>query len=196
MESSGRRRVRRLVSDLVLRLLSGALVVAAVATWSCAQAPSSIETSIRPDDCMAPPKDIAAPYAQRELGVQQCPAPDGWRLLVLSSDENTWVDVIGPGVTWSGERPIVYESPIGNFPSVGMPPSVEWRRNGRGQITALIVGVTAQNRETFQTDRSALYVVRLQPNGACVIARATSQAEARMIADSGAACEQRQVKGA
>jgi hypothetical protein len=119
--------------------------------------------------------------------VQQCPAPDGWRLLLVASDENTWVDLVGPGVTWSGERPIVYESPIGNFPSVGVPPTAEWRRNG-GRITALIVGVTAQNRETFQTDRSARYVIRLGANEACVIGRAASAEEARTIADSSKGC--------
>ena len=120
--------------------------------------------------------------------MQQCPAPDDWRLLLVSSDENTWIDLTGPGVTWSGERPIVYESPIGNFPSVGVPPTVEWRRDGRGRLAAMIVGVTAQNRETFKTDRSAFYVVRLLANTVCVIGRAASSEEGRLIADSSKGC--------
>ena len=170
------------------RLLSLALTVVVLATASCTRPPESVLTSIRPGDCTAPSKEITAPYAQRNLGVQQCPAPDDWRLLLVSSDENTWIDLTGPGVTWSGERPIVYESPIGNFPSVGVPPTVEWRRDGRGRLAAMIVGVTAQNRETFKTDRSAFYVVRLQANTACVIGRAASPEEARLMADSPKDC--------
>jgi hypothetical protein len=187
MESSVKKLVRRSAFDRVRRFAGGVLIAVGIATGGCAESPSSVETSIRPADCMAPAKEIAAPYAQRELGVQQCPAPDGWRLLLVSSDENTWVDLAGPGVTWSGERPIVYESPIGNFPSVGVPPTVEWRRKN-GRLAALIVGVTAQNRETFQTDRTALYVIRLQPNMACVVGRAASAEEARTIADSSKGC--------
>jgi hypothetical protein len=160
----------------------------AVLTSSCTQPPRSVETSIRPGDCMAPAEEVAAPYAKRDLGVQQCPAPEGWRLLLVSSDENTWVDLSGPGLTWSGERPIVYESPIGNFPTVGVPPIVEWRRDGSGRIASVILAVMAQNRETFETDRSAYYVVRVQADSACVIARAASPDEARTIADSGKGC--------
>ena len=170
------------------RLLSLVLTVVALVTGSCAQPPASVLTSIQPADCQAPSKEITAPYAQRNLGVQQCPAPDDWQLLLVSSDENTWIDLSGPGVTWSGERPIVYESPIGNFPSVGVPPTVEWRRDGKGRLAAMIVGVTAQNRETFKTDRSAFYVVRLQASTACVIGRAASPEQARLIADNPEGC--------
>jgi hypothetical protein len=148
----------------------------------------SLYTSIRPADCTVPPKEIAAPYTARDLGAQQCPAPNGWRLLLVASDANTWIDLAGPGVTWSGERPIVYESPIGNFPSVGASPTVEWRRDGRGRPTALIFRVTAQDRDKLEAHRSMLYVVRLQHDGACAIGRTASNEEARALADSGKGC--------
>jgi len=166
------------------------VVVALAAEWSCgtrAQA-DSVYTSIRPADCTAPLKETAAPYAARDLGVQQCPAPSGLRLLLVASDANTWIDLAGPGVTWSGERPIVYESPIGNFPSVGASQTVEWRRDGRGQPTALIFQVTAQDRDTLQAHRSILYVVRVQQDRACVIGRAATNEEARALADSSKVC--------
>jgi len=167
------------------------LTLIALVCWACgirAEA-DSVYTSIRPADCTAPAKNVAAPYAGRDLGVQQCPSPTEWRLLLVSSDENTWIDLAGPGVTWSGERPIVYESPIGNFPSVGAPPTVEWRRNRGGRPIALIFRVTAQDRETLEARRSILYVVRLQLDGACVIGRLTTNEEARKLADSGAKCK-------
>jgi hypothetical protein len=163
-------------------------LAAATVIACCAQPPRSVETSIRPADCTAPAEEIAKRYEQRDLGVQECPAPDGWRLLLVSSNENTWVDLTGPGVTWSAERPVVYESPIGNFPTVGVPPTVEWRHDSSGRIAAIILGVTAQNRETFETDRSAFYVVRLQPTAACVIGRPATAEEARTLADSPKGC--------
>lgn len=172
-------------------LFARAVTVAALAaTSSCGTHADadSVYTSIRPADCAAPSKEIAAPYATRDLGVQQCPAPSGWRLLLVSSDANTWIDLTGQGITWSGERPIVYESPIGNFPSVGDPPRVEWRRDGKGRVTALIFRVTAQNRETLTTRRSVLYVVRVQRDRACVLGRPTSNEEAQKLADSPAGC--------
>jgi hypothetical protein len=135
-----------------------------------------------------PQADVMAPYVLKDLGVEQCPAPDGWRVLLVSSDSNSWIDVAGPEGTWSGERPIVYEAPIGNFPSVGDPPTLEWRRAGNRRVTALIVPVTAQNRETFRTDQTAFYVVRFQFSKACVIGRPSTIEEARTMADSGKGC--------
>ncbi len=169
----------------------GALIALTAAIGICGTHSSadSLYTSIRPEDCKSPPEEVRAPYAARDLGVQQCPAPDGWRLMLVSSDANTWLDLAGPGLIWSGERPIVYDSPIGNFPSVGggASSSVEWRRKD-GRLTALIVRVTAQNREALDRHRSILYVVRLQNDRACVIGRATTNAEARRLADSDTGC--------
>lgn len=166
------------------------IAVTLAAAWSCGTRveADSVYTSIRPADCASPPEEVAERYAKRDLGVQQCPAPTGWRLLLVSSDANTWIDITGPGVTWSGERPIVYESPIGNFPSVGAPPTVEWRRDNTGRLTTLIFRVTAQDRETLQTGRSVLYIVRLQKDSACVIGRAATNEEARKLADGTTAC--------
>ena len=166
------------------------LVVSLAITPACLRGAEadSVYTSIRSADCTTPPKEVAAPYAARDLGVQQCPAPDGWRLLLVSSDANTWIDLVGPGVTWSGERPIAYDSPIGNFPSVGGSPTVEWRRDRSGRLTALIFRVSAQDPETLNTGRSRLYVVRLQTSAACVIGRAATNEEARKLADGASGC--------
>jgi hypothetical protein len=166
------------------------MLVAGVSAWSCGAPPAvaSEYTSIRPDDCAAPPREVAEAYAARGLEVQQCPAPDTWQLLLVSSDANTWIDLATSGLTWSGERPTVYESPLGNFPSVDTSPGIEWRRNSRGQLTALIYRVTAQDPETLETNRSMFYVVRLRPDAACVIGRAVSGEEARTVADSSTGC--------
>ena len=166
-----------------------AIAAALAAAWSCG-APAetgSVFTSIRTSDCTAPSAADAAAYAARDLGVQQCPAPNGWRLLLVSSDANSWIDLTGPRLTWSGEKPIVYESPIGNFPSVDDSP-IEWRRDDRGQFRSLIFRVSAQDPETLETRRSMVFVLRLQQDAACVIGRVATDGEARTLADSGKGC--------
>lgn len=163
--------------------------VALLASWSCGEAgaPDSVYTSIRVEDCSAPPRAVAAEYEARDLGVQQCPAPEGWQLLLVATDENSWVELRGPA-SWSGERAIVYDAPIGLFPSVDASERVEWRRNARGELTALIFRVTAASRETLTTQESAVYVVRIASARACLLGREASSEQARTLADSDGQC--------
>jgi hypothetical protein len=150
-----------------------------------------LRTSIRPQDCTHPPADLEAQYTSRDLGVQQCAAPDPWRLLLVASDANTWLDLAGPeGIRWSGERPIVYESPIGNFPSVDPSDGVEWVRNWRGLPTALIFRVTAQDPESLTATKSMLFVLRLERRGtACLVGRGGTPEAARTLAAAASNCE-------
>jgi len=172
-------------------VVCAAVAIAAAAACSSRDARAAgdtVSTSLRESDCHAPPREIAASYEQRDLGVQQCPAPPGWQLLLVSSDANTWVDIRGANLAWSGERPIVYEMPIGNFPSVDTATSVEWRRDGTGMLTSVIVRVTAQDRESLTTQQSRLFVARVTPTTICVIGRAATAAEARALADGTRGC--------
>jgi hypothetical protein len=151
-------------------------------------ASDSVYTSLRESDCHAPPQEIAAPYQRRDLGVQECPAFPEWRLLLVSSDANSWVDVSSPGVAWSGERAIVYEQPIGLFSGVDAGTDVEWRRTSRGELTAIIVRLLAQDREALTAQQSRRLVVRVTRTAACVIGRVATAADARALADSTRAC--------
>jgi len=173
------------------RAFGAAAAIAALIVCSSCAAPAAAEsayTSLREGDCHAPPAEIASPYARRDLGVQQCPALPGWQLLLVSSDANTWVDVSNAGVAWSGERPIVYDLPIGLFPSVDTATNVEWRRNGRGELTAIILRLLAQDRELLTSQQSRLLVVRVTPRAACVLGRVATAAEAHTLADGDRAC--------
>src|SRR4030095_4281235 len=119
---------------VMVRLARASVALVAMLAGSCGThaQPDSVATSIRSADCTAPPPDVAAQYAARDLGVQQCPAPEGWRLLFVSSDASSWIELAGPGITWSGERAIVYESPIGNFPNVDQAHAGEWNAHNAG----------------------------------------------------------------
>ena len=169
---------------------AAAAVTALIVCSGCnaGAAPDSVYTSLREGDCHAPPQDIAAPYQRRDLGVQECPAFPEWRLLLVSSDANSWVDVSSPGVAWSGERAIVYEQPIGLFPGVDAGTDVEWRRTGRGELTAIIVRLLAQDREALTAQQSRMLVVRVTRTAACVIGRVPTAADARALADSTGTC--------
>lgn len=169
---------------------AGAAIAALIVCSSCEAraAADSTYTSLREGDCRAPSAEIGSPYKRRDLGVQQCPAFPGWQLLLVSSDANTWVDVSHAGVAWSGERPIVYELPIGLFPSVDTATDVEWRRNGRGELTAIILRLLAQDRELLTSQQSRLLVVRVTPNAACVLGRVETAAEAHALADGDRGC--------
>jgi len=168
---------------------AAAAIAAAVACSACeGAAADSVYTSLRESDCHAPPPEVAASYEQHDLGVQQCPALPGWQLLLASSDANTWVDIRGANVAWSAERAIVYEMPIGLFPGVDTATSVEWRRDGRGTLTAVIVRVLAQDRDSLTTQQSRFFVARVTPTTICVIGRAADVAEARALADGTRGC--------
>lgn len=162
-------------------------IIACATTAVSGQARASEYTSIRPRDCTSP-DDLRASFAARELGVQACPSVGGWRLLLVASQENTWIELRSSAVEWSAEQAIVYDAPIGLFPTVGAASQVEWRLSARGVPTALIVRVSATSRTDQKTHVSRLFVVRLEEDRACVVGRVTTNREARVLADGPAQC--------
>ena len=171
----------RVGSGLVISvalLVAFAQVVAAI--------PQAIETRIDQQGCWTADPETVTAYARRGLGVQECPAPTGYRLFLVSSDARSWVDVrsTGSGTTWSGEHSVVYDSPIGNFPNVAGN-TVEWRLES-GRAKALIFKVVAQGRAEPSQTLSALYVVALGSERIWLAGHVATIGEARLLADSGA----------
>lgn len=147
----------------------------------------STYTSIEPAQCSAPEAAIESAFKERDLGVQRCPAPGDWMLLLVSSDANSWIELRRDAVIWSAEEPIVYQSPIGNFPGVTRSIPLEWRSGSTG-VRALILPIVAQDPKDGISRITRLFVVRLEPNPPCLLARVETQEEARRIADSDVAC--------
>jgi hypothetical protein len=152
------------------------------------EAADSVYTSIRRSDCSAPPPDLEEEFSRKGLGAQECPAPEGWRLLFVASDANSWIELRHDDVAWSAERALVYERPIGLFPNVGGSSLVEWRRDMQGNSHGLIFRVVAQDPVNPMKEVTRLFVVRLDQNGPCLIGRATTNDAARVLADSATAC--------
>jgi len=169
---------------MVGRVAAVALVVLCLATETAA---GSLYTSIQRSDCRPPSPSVAQPFTDKDLGVQECPAPDGWRLLFVASQANSWLEVHGPGARWSGERDVVYENPIGLSPNVAGT-LVEWRRDPARRLRAIIFRVVAQDRSDPARRVSRLFVVRLGPGMPCLTGRVISNAAARALADGPAAC--------
>ena len=173
--------------------LRTACAVALLASSAIADATESVYTSIQRSDCRPPPPAVAQPFVDKDLGVEECPAPDGWRLLFVASQANSWLEVHGPGLRWSGERDVVYNRPIGLFPNVGGVPVVEWRREDAGRVRALIFRVMAQDPRDPVRRVSRLFVVRLDVDAPCLIGRVSTNHAARALADTPPACANRPV---
>lgn len=170
------------------RAVAGCAALALVVLGLAAEAADSIYTSIRRADCRLPPPELHRRFTDDDLGVQECPAPEGWLLLFVASHANSWLELRRHDFRWSGEHDIVYDRPIGLFPNVGGSPAVEWRRDVQGRPRALIFRVVAQDPANPAKRISRLFVVRLGQDAACVIGRVTTSEAARTLADSPLVC--------
>jgi hypothetical protein len=156
---------------------------------ACAAPPRlSVSTSIRERDCRAPAAAVQARFAERDLGVQQCDGTAGWEVLFVSSDANSWIELRSTSTSWSSERSVVYEQPVGLFPGVDEDVPLEWRSDPR-RLAALLFTVKAQDPKDAETPTSRVFVVRFAGNGqVCVIGRERTIDEARALADGDVSC--------
>ena len=165
----------------VPRAVVGCVGVVLVILGLVAEAADSISTSIQRSDCRPAPAELQRAFTEKDLGVQECPAPEDWHLLFVASHANSWLELRRHDFGWSGEHAIVYETPIGLFPNVGGSPAVEWRRDAHGRLHALIFRVVAQDPADPAKRVSRLFVVRLGQAGACVIGRVITNEAARKL---------------
>jgi len=186
-ESSGIGRERRWDCDVSRPVFLFVAAIACAGLAATKHAAASRYTSIRPHDCTSP-ADLSADFAARQLGVQVCRGVGGWRLLLVASQENTWIELQSSTIAWSGEQAIVYDAPIGMFPTVGASSQVEWRLDEGGVPTALIVRVSAISRTDQKTRVARLFVVRLEKDRACVVGRVATNKDARALADGPVRC--------
>ena len=166
-------------------------VVGVLALWplACSSPPSTVSTSIRESDCTATPADVKQRFESNGLGVQQCDGALGWRVLAVSSDANSWIELRSATQSWSSEDSIVYQNPIGQFPGVDSESPLEWRVDARRGPTALLFHVTAQNPDDPGKRVARVFVTRFEEDGrVCLIGREPSVEAARARADSDASC--------
>jgi hypothetical protein len=171
--------------SLLLITLTGVACLSA-----CGAKRTSLYAPLAPNSCVAPPPEILRIYAERDLGVEECPAPSPYRLFVVSSDTRSWVDLVRNNVIWSTEERIVYAQDVlalGHFPNVGGSDMAEWRLNKKGEPVAVIVRLRLVDPAQIASEGatvSRLVVIGLSEDAACDLGLAASNEEARQLADA------------
>lgn len=144
---------------------------------------NTLYTRIDEGSCTNPSPDIEHAYEARGLKVEECRAPPGYRVFLVSSDARSWLDIRTPGSAWSAEQAVVYDRPIGNFPNVGGSKVIEWRRCSGNARWTLTFRVTAQRPDDPARSISSLYVVSVGDKGIALAGRAATNGQARALAD-------------
>jgi hypothetical protein len=150
--------------------------------------------------CHTPADSIRKQYQSKDLEVIECPskiksksAPSN--LLIVSSNEHSWIEFMFRGKLWSTEDEVVYEkeNQFGNFPNVSNAPA-EIRINRLGQAMGLVFRVNAQESESKSIALGASKLTRLivlgfRKSQACFLGIAKENQVARKMVDSGATCK-------
>lgn len=139
-----------------------------------AKPPALLETSLAESACRPASAAISAQYARRDLGVQRCPAPRGFRLLLVSSDANSWVDLRYGQWSWSSEQAVVYREGAGMF--AGVTGSVAWMRAASGGWQGLVLTVSSQNVDYV---RQLAYLALRTTHEPCLLGVFASQSAAQ-----------------
>lgn len=148
-----------------------------------AKPPALFETSLAENACRPATAAIAAPYARRDLGVERCPAPRGFRLLLVSSDANSWVDLRYGQWSWSGEQAVVYRDGAGMF--AGVTGSVGWMRAAAGGWQGLILTVASRDVDYA---RQLAYLALRTTQAPCLLGVFASRSAAQQALASQQAC--------
>lgn len=148
-------------------------------------------TSIKDNDC----KKISSRELIKLFGndnVFECPSPKGWRLFKeLDRDEaRSWINLSHGGSVWTtidfiwGDEK--YE--FGLFPNIDGT-QVEWRTSERGEPTALIFRVIAQNPNKQTANISRWYALRLLNNIPSFCGIVNTIEEARVLIENESSCK-------
>lgn len=148
-----------------------------------ANPPALLETSLADNACRPAPTAIAAQYARRDLGVERCPAPRGFRLLLVSSDANSWVDLRYGRWSWSGEQAVVYRAGAGLFAGVTGP--VTWMRAVPGGWQGLVLTVASWDVDYA---RQLAYLALRTTHEPCLLGVFASRSAAQQALGSQQAC--------
>lgn len=148
---------------------------------------NNLYTSIDPDRCWSPEKQVVARYEAQGLEVQECKGTKGWKLLIASSDERSWVDLQDGEVIWSTENEVVYNNEFGYFPNIGSR-VVEWIVTPENEPLSLIFRINAQSAKKgapLYAKVSRLFVISLRHHRPTFCGTASTNEEARSVAIHG-----------
>lgn len=143
---------------------AAALLLCLGAQAAGASAPRVGYSSIKESDCKPVAAALATHYQARGLTAQQCPGLPGLPLLVVSSDERSWLEWTAGSRVISTEASLRDRTDFGHFPNLGAE-RVEWSVGADGKAQGLIFRVAAQDPENASRSRSRLFVVAWLADG-------------------------------
>lgn len=188
----------RWVMPVLWLAVSGVPVMSAFSAAPAYGQEYSQYVSLQPGSCKLPAASILAWYRTRDLTVSECPSKVTWhaapvRLLVVSSEERSWIDIAVGDTIWSGEEEVVYEqaNQFGHFPNIGHSPA-ELRIRSTG-ITGVVFRVLAQDPESSSaasvSGLSRLFVFGFMGADVCFMGLVRDNVSARNLLDSGQNCK-------
>ena len=156
-------------------------------------------TSILDKNCSKVNNHILMKFTNAESAFE-CPAPKGWRIFKVydHGSERSWLNIANKYSVWSTADQVRINPKyfFGYFPNIDYSPRVEWRVSNNNSIVALIfrVAVTDPNPKpnSARVDSwlSRLYVIGLRGDKPRFCGTATTNAEAREIADKASNCSE------
>jgi hypothetical protein len=152
-------------------------------------------TSILDKDCSKVPLRLLIGFKNAE-SAYECPAIKGWRLFKVydRDSERSWLNIAKRRVVWSTANQVRINPKyvFGYFPNIDYSSRVEWRISNNNVPIALIfrVAVTDPNPKAIRVDSwlSRLYVISLKGDEPRFCGIATTNEEAREIADKALNC--------
>lgn len=122
-------------------------------------------------------------------GVFRCKGVAGYAVYVVDDDPRSFLVLERRKKLFSLEKPMVEEFSLGNFPNVTGAKKAEWRIDARGNAVALISRVAYQKADSAKA-ASTLLVFDLRNGEPVLIGAATTNEEARQLADGGSGAQQ------
>lgn len=175
------------VERLHLRRLGAVLLLTLCACTPANSSDESLYTSVKEGDCRKLTTATAQFFESRGLSAEECDAPKGWRLFVVSSEERSWLELARDASLWSTEEQVVHKNAFGHFPNIGAE-KVEWRLTSTRTPAALIFRIGAQNPQNIDKTLTRLFVLALKDSAPYFCGVAKTNEDARSMAENTVAC--------
>jgi hypothetical protein len=155
---------------------------------------TSVSTPITSKWCSKPIDSIVTVLTESADFALECPAPNGWRLFIIGTEDRSWIGIAKGRSYWTTEDEVIQpdRNYFGDGPSVMGGESVEWRISKSNTPNALIFSVFAQDPKSAAPAQlhtiSRFFVVDLTTGAARFCGMVKTRKEAIAKGDYPAAC--------
>jgi hypothetical protein len=123
--------------------------------------------------------------------VVKCQSYQELSVCLISSDDDSWIDIKKNGEVFSTERLVLMESELGFNPYIGSE-KLEWRTDSKNkEDTFIIVRISAQNKKNQLIKNSKLYILKLNKSQWYFCGSANTNQDARALIVNSEKCSKR-----